>query len=298
MTHTLKQILFLSSVMLIGTIGAINIAFRYTTIINDLSTEDSPVFIAASSYSSSNQYGKYTSRIVKTPRGNFRVRFVTTKLTNPKVKIITATATSKKCKNNCPIKSLKSFYTQNKAFAAINGTYYCPYDYSSCRGKTGTYFWRVYNSRAKIMLNQSNGYTRNDPLMVFDASNKFYYFHHALNFKKVTDFETKYKTKVQAAFSGTELVYKNKITLPKSKLDSKQKYVKSTRGAFGIKGNTVYIALASNATVIDMASIMKSLGVNYAINLDGGGSSALMFNGKYRVGPGRNLANSILFGKK
>lgn len=298
MTLISKRIIFISLLGIIGTISAVNISNRFL-VQNDIISKNSfSGYLAASNYSYSTPYGKYFSRRVRTPRGTFRVRFVTADLKNPKVTIITDTATSKKCKNRCPIKPLTYFYKKNKAFAAINGTYYCPYDYAACRGKTGWYFWRVFNTRSRTMLNQSNGFTRFDPLIAFDINKKIYYFHHALDFKKVPDFETKYKIKLQAAISGTELVYKRKVTVPKSKLDKKQKYVKSSRGSFGIKGTTVYLAVASRATVIDMASIMKKLGVEYAINLDGGGTSALMFSGKYKVGPGRNHANSIILGKK
>jgi exopolysaccharide biosynthesis protein len=38
---------------------------------------------------------------------------------------------------------------------------------------------------------------------------------------------------------------------------------------------------------------MKALDMDNAMNLDGGGSTALWYNG-YKVGPGRNLTNAIL----
>lgn len=44
-----------------------------------------------------------------------------------------------------------------------------------------------------------------------------------------------------------------------------------------------------------MAYIFKALGVDYAMNLDGGGSTALYSNGAYNVGPGRLLPNAIVF---
>jgi len=39
------------------------------------------------------------------------------------------------------------------------------------------------------------------------------------------------------------------------------------------------------------------LGVKYALNLDGGGSSALYLNGSYIVGPGRSLPNAVILVK-
>ncbi|HSX40150.1 MAG TPA: phosphodiester glycosidase family protein [Candidatus Saccharimonadales bacterium] len=47
----------------------------------------------------------------------------------------------------------------------------------------------------------------------------------------------------------------------------------------------------------DAAHVLKTLGLENALNLDEGGSSALWFGG-YKVGPGRNIPNAVLFLKK
>jgi len=79
-----------------------------------------------------------------------------------------------------------------------------------------------------------------------------------------------------------------------SGLDSKQANVKSYRGGIGVKDNYIYLVIARSATVPDLAYVMRSLGVQKALNLDGGGSSALYYDG-YKVGPGRLLPNAIVF---
>ena len=38
--------------------------------------------------------------------------------------------------------------------------------------------------------------------------------------------------------------------------------------------------------------------MEYAVNLDGGYSSALWYNDEYMVGPGRNIPNAIIFANK
>jgi len=60
------------------------------------------------------------------------------------------------------------------------------------------------------------------------------------------------------------------------------------------KGNTVYIGDVLNATMQDSAKVLKALGMDNAMNLDEGGSTAL-WSGGYKLGPGRNLPNAILF---
>ena len=39
---------------------------------------------------------------------------------------------------------------------------------------------------------------------------------------------------------------------------------------------------------------MKAMGMNNALNLDSGGSTAL-WHGGYKVGPGRGIPNAIIF---
>ena len=54
------------------------------------------------------------------------------------------------------------------------------------------------------------------------------------------------------------------------------------------------MAIVSGTTVPEAAYVMKALGVKHALNLDGGGSSAMYINGGYVVGPGRSLPNVVL----
>ncbi|MBI4090347.1 MAG: phosphodiester glycosidase family protein, partial [Candidatus Kerfeldbacteria bacterium] len=42
----------------------------------------------------------------------------------------------------------------------------------------------------------------------------------------------------------------------------------------------------------------QALKMDYAMNLDGGGSSALWYRGSYKVGPGRNVPNALVMRTK
>ncbi len=44
----------------------------------------------------------------------------------------------------------------------------------------------------------------------------------------------------------------------------------------------------------DATYVAQTLGATNALNLDGGGSSALSIDGGYRVGPGRLLPNAVV----
>ena len=80
-------------------------------------------------------------------------------------------------------------------------------------------------------------------------------------------------------------------------LDEKSRGTRTNRGFIATKGDTLYIGVVFAATVGDAAVALQTLGVDSAINLDGGGSSALFYNGKYVVGPGRNLPNAVILAR-
>jgi hypothetical protein len=76
--------------------------------------------------------------------------------------------------------------------------------------------------------------------------------------------------------------------------DDPKKGSKGSRSFVANKGNTVYIGVVHSATVAEAARVMKAMGMENALNLDDGGSTAL-WSGGYKVGPGRDLPNVILF---
>jgi len=63
------------------------------------------------------------------------------------------------------------------------------------------------------------------------------------------------------------------------------------------KGNTVYIGVVHSASTLQVAHVLKTLEMDNALNLDDGGSAAFWYGG-YKVGPGRDVPNVILFVKK
>src|SRR5690606_3774459 len=100
---------------------------------------------------------------------------------------------------------------------------------------------------------------------------------------------------VTAAISNlpTLLVYQGSVTISDSDLDTAQKN-KGVRGALGIGGGNIFLAIISGASVLDAAHVMKALGATDALNLDGGGSAALYIEGNYKAGPGRLLPNAVV----
>ncbi|MFZ5596145.1 MAG: stalk domain-containing protein [Bacillota bacterium] len=70
---------------------------------------------------------------------------------------------------------------------------------------------------------------------------------------------------------------------------------KGARSFIGLKdGNTLVMGTTSPVTVRELAEITRALGLSEAMNLDGGASSGLYFNGGYITTPGRNLSNCLV----
>jgi exopolysaccharide biosynthesis protein len=243
-----------------------------------------------------NQYSKYDHKTITTVNGTFKVDVDMIDLSNPKLKIITETADNFNCKTNCQAQNLAYFVNKNNGFAGINGTYF----ESSNVAKRNYYFFPVYNSGLNKLINDDQlKYWTTGPIMAFDQNNKFYYFKDSRDFKSVENFESTYGVKLQAAIGNKPRLIEDKMNvLIDWDVDPKQRFGRYLRNAIGYKDNKIYLVVAENSTIEDLAQIMQAMDVQYAINLDGGYSAALWYNDEYMVGPGRNIPNAIVFTEK
>jgi exopolysaccharide biosynthesis protein len=89
------------------------------------------------------------------------------------------------------------------------------------------------------------------------------------------------------------LLHGGEIMANDGNTDAKQK-IRATRAAFGFDDTMLYLIVVYDATVVEAAHVAKGLGARDALNLDGGGSTALYENGKYLAGPGRPVPNAIV----
>lgn len=223
---------------------------------------------------------------VDTERGKFGVYLIKVALSD--VKVITASANGDDCKDNCPTKSLAEHVKDNGGFAGMNGAYFCPPDYSSCSGKVNSSDYAFYKSSSGKWLNKGALSWGDTGLATFNGSSAKFY-------KKSSDYGG---GSVTAGISNyPSLLHGGDVVINSDKLTSYQKDVKGARGAIGVGDSNLYLAIVSNATVVDAAYVMKALGAKDALNLDGGGSSALYLNGSYLVGPGRSLPNAVILVK-
>ncbi|MEK7537616.1 MAG: phosphodiester glycosidase family protein [Patescibacteria group bacterium] len=245
-----------------------------------------------------------TQLSVAPSRGKFTVDVMTLDLSATTLKIMTDTSLNADCKNGCLTLPLKTYIDRRKAVAGMHGTYFCPYEYASCVGQTGYYFYPVFNSFSGTMINQVRMKYTVQPIVAIDTTNRLFYYAPTLQFHSLAELRTRLAADslaaggsgvLRAALSSSPImVIGGMNVLNRNHLDTKQATVKSFRSFLGWKGTTVTFGIVRRATVIDEAAVAQAMGLDYALNLDGGGSTALYQNGNYTIGPGRNLPNAIL----
>jgi hypothetical protein len=241
----------------------------------------------------------YHRQSVTSSRGTYTVDMLTFSWADSSLAIKTDTASNQDCGQNCPVKSLGSFVSRRNAVAGIHGTYFCPQDYSWCAGKRNAYNAPVLNSFSHVTINGKKIKYTSEPIVVIASDNQPYYYPAGIDLYSLARFTATTGKNVQAMFSnGPGLIAGGKLILKSSQMDTKQATVKAARGVFGWQGETMYLFVVQRATVTDAAAVADALDLDYAVNLDGGGSTALFNDGRYILGPGRSLPNAILVTRK
>lgn len=218
---------------------------------------------------------------VETTVGRFQVDIAAADLNSTRV--VVETASSGDCGNECPVASLADYVSRAGGFAGINGPYFCPAEYAGCAGKTNSFDTLLMN-RQKVYFNSDNNIYSNVPAVIFSGSG--------------------------ARFVGRSLEW-GRDTSPDSVIASQplllmggeikfggdgdpKKGSRGNRSFIGTRGSKVYIGVVRSATVAEVAHVLKALGLENALNLDSGGSTAFMHSGRYVAGPGRNTPFGIV----
>lgn len=223
-------------------------------------------------------------------RGTFGVHLIKERLAE--VTVRTVTANTEVCRKDCPAKPLADYVAGAHAYAGMNGTYLCPPDYAECATKLNTFDYAVYNSDLGDWINRPALITQNG-LVTFTGDTPTFY---RRSFVYGQD-RTLSGAPITAGLTMYPLLLQDGEVIDSEREQNAVQMQRSTKGAIGADGEFLYLALVTNATVTDSAFVLQALGIRDALNLDGGGTSAMWFGGAYRVGPGRLLPNAIVLTK-
>lgn len=217
--------------------------------------------------------------------GNFLVDIISADLNSTRV--IIDTASDSDCSNNCPTLSLGEYAARSGAFAAVNGSFFCPAEYPSCSGKTNSFDTLLMNKNKHYFNSDNNKYST-VPLAYF-SGNSMGVRSQSLNWGRDTG--------VDGVIANFPLYVEGGQNRFGGSGDPKISN-KGTRTFVGNKGSSVYIGIIYNASAEDAAKVLITLKLDNALGLDQGGSTALWYAGSYKAGPGRNIPNAVLFVRK
>lgn len=216
--------------------------------------------------------------------GSYMVDIISADLNSTRV--IVDTASDSTCANDCPVLSLSDYVSRNGAFAGINGAYFCPAAYPSCAGRTNSFDTLLMNKN-KVYFNSDNNVYSNVPAVIFGGG-WVRFVGRSLEWGRDTGVDSVLANQ-PLLVSGSQVVFGGD--------EDPKKGSKGSRSFVAAKGSNVYIGVVHSATVAESARVLQILGMENALNLDSGGSTALWYQG-YKAGPGRNIPNALLFVRK
>lgn len=227
----------------------------------------------------------YSRQTVDTEVGQFLVDILSADLNSTRV--IVDTASDSDCRDNCPVAALSDYVSRSGGYAGINGPYFCPAEYPSCAGKTNSYDTLIMNKN-KVYFNSDNNVYSSVPAIIFSGGG-------ARIVGQTSEWGR--DTGVDAVIASQPLLLSGGNVTFGGDGDPK-KGSRGSRSFIGVKDNQVYIGVVRNATVAEVARVLKALGLQSALNLDSGGSTAFYVNGKYVAGPGRQTPFGIVLVRK
>jgi exopolysaccharide biosynthesis protein len=285
---TLKEAPFVENGVTYIPVAPLGQAFGYSVVWSNTSTSISIGLGDASVILPVAKKGQFTAsskpitnerKTFKVKSKSFSVQMVTVSLLHPKIQLDVALAGNEIGK----VEDLSSIAKRNKAIVAINGTFFDAYTKESFKTPYG---YIVKNGERKH-------YGDNRSIFTFDY-NSFANVIHEAEYKEKMEVE-----QIDGAIqAGPRLIVNGKIALDVKNEGFKDPKILTgggARSALGItKDHKLILITTGGATIPQLAEIMKQAGAYQAMNLDGGASSGLYYNGKYLTSPGRKISNAII----
>lgn len=180
--------------------------------------------------------------------------------------------------------SLGEYASRSGAYAGINGSFFCPASYPSCAGKANSFDTLLMN-KSKHYFNSDNNVYSTVPAAIFSTGSARFV-GQSLEWGRDTNVDAVIANYPLYIAGGNVFFGGN----GDPKIDDR-----GSRTFISSKGNMVYIGVVYGATGGEAAKVLNELGMDSALGLDQGGSTALWLGGRYLTGPGRNIPNAVLF---
>ncbi len=222
----------------------------------------------------------FSRQKVRTDFGEFIVDIVAADLNSTRAIVDTAAAGD--CSNDCPVLPLSTYVSRNGGFAGVNGSYFCPASYPSCAGKTNSFDTLLMNKN-KVYFNSANNVYSTVPAVIF-SGNSARFVSQSLQWGRDTGVDSVLANQPLLVLGG-QVVFGGD--------DDVKRIGAGSRSFVGSSGSTVYIGVVHGVNAAQMARVLQTMGIQNALNLDSGGSTAL-YSGGYKVGPGRDIPNAII----
>ena len=241
------------------------------------------------------QNSSYALQEIITASGTFQAHVI--RLRRDSFSMVTAVAQGGECEGNCAAQPLADYVSQSSALAGINGTYFCPPDYGECAGKTYTFYPPVYDTSTDQLVRGGNLMSfHNRPMIAQTGDGGLHYFHRDEDFgTSLVEFESRMGSQVTGVIGSWPSLIENGQNVLAGEPQEPGFSALGRRGGIGWDSEHVYLVNIGGATVANLADVFGALGTDYAMNLDGGGSSAMYYGGEYKLGPGRLLPNAVVF---
>lgn len=227
----------------------------------------------------------YSFQTVDTSRGPFGVYVLKYALSDVTVRTVTANAID--CEADCPAQPLLEHLNQTGSFGGMNGSYFCPPDYAQCAGKVNSYDYAVYSSTLRTWLNEWALVSPENALVTISGRTLRFYRH-------VYSYD---RSPVDGAITNFPILLLGGAVVDTEAEQAAYQKLRGTKGSIGTDGTYVYLSHVTNASMTEAAYALQALGILDAMNLDGGGSSALFTDREYKVGPGRQLPNAVVLSR-
>lgn len=222
-----------------------------------------------------------SKRSFKVGSRSFTAQTVTVSLLHPSVKLDVVLAGNTVGKTE----ALGSIAKRSGAIAAINGTFFDAYNEGASKVPYGYII-----SGGKML---KNGAGERRTVFAYDRNL-------LAELIPGTEFAARFQSgTIEGALqAGPRLLVNGKVALDVAAegfRDPKILTGGGARSALGLTRDHKLILLTTGgATIPQLAEIMKQAGAYQAMNLDGGASSGLFYNGKYVTTPGRLISNALV----